>query len=153
MKKQSNLMFILFLFLTSSGFAQISTADLIVNPLRVTVGIGKLTLKTTVWNLSNDTAREARIVVLVSQEVNIISATKTVDGVTTTLVAGTDYDLHGSNFVIKIPIIDRGEARGVALKIVTQKPTGNRVKEFGVMAYNRLADGKPEDNYKSWRHL
>jgi hypothetical protein len=153
MRKQSNLMFMLLLFLASSGFAQISTADLIVNPLNVTVGVNKLTLKTKVWNLSNNDAREARIVVLVSQDVTIISATKMVDGITTTLVAGTDYDLHGSNFVIKIPVINRTEARGVNLKIVTQKPTGHRIKEFGVMAYNKLADGKPEDNYKSWRQL
>jgi hypothetical protein len=153
MKKQSILMLVLLLFLASSGFAQISTADLIVNPLRVNVGADRLTLKTKVWNLSNNDARDARIVVLVSQEVNIISATKTVDGITTALVAGTDYDLHESNFVIKIPVINRTEARGINLKIVTQKPTGQRVKEFGVMAYNKLADGKPDDNYKSWRQL
>lgn len=149
-KKQINGSVLLFFILANSCYAQISTADLIVNPLEVTVGADRLTLKVRVWNLSNNNAQDARIVVMVSQDVNLISAKKTVDGITTVLISGIDYDLYNKHLIIKVPNIDRSEARGVNLEIVTKIPSAPRMKEFGVMAYNKLADGKPADNYKAW---
>jgi hypothetical protein len=141
-------------FFAFSASAQVSTADLAVKPLIVETSKASLKMKTKIWNVSNNNARDVRIVVLISQDVELISVRKTVKGVTSTITKGpgsTQYTRNGCNLVISIPEIGRLEPQGVSLEVTTTT-SAPRTKEFAVMAYNKLADGKPQDNYQYWSH-